>query len=163
MLYRIMVFVHITAACAWVGGLLFFALVLVPVLRGSPGPKTLELVRAVGLRFRVVGWASVGVLIVTGIGNVLLRVPGAMLLQGEFWRSDFGALLALKLTLVVTMLAISVAHDLIGARASAVALQQPGSPMGIALRNRASRLGRLVALLALTILFVAVLLVRGSW
>jgi putative copper export protein len=163
MLYRIMVFTHIAAACAWVGGLLFFALVLVPVLRGSPGPKTVELVRAVGMRFRVVGWATVGLLIVTGVGNLLLRMPGSILLHAEFWQSYFGKLLALKLALVAGMVAVSVAHDLIGARATALATAQPGSAPAMALRNRASRLGRLVALLALAILFVAVLLVRGGW
>jgi putative copper export protein len=163
MLYRICVFAHVAAACVWVGGLAFFALVLVPVLRGSPGPKTLELVRAVGMRFRVVGWAAIGLLILTGIGNLLLRMPGSVLLRAEFWRANFGKLLALKLSLVLLMLLVSVAHDLIGARATALALAQPGSPPAIALRNRASRLGRLVALLALAILFVAVLLVRGSW
>lgn len=161
MIYRISVFLHVAAACCWVGGLLFFALVLVPVLRGSPDPKTGALVRMVGLRFRLVGWLSVGVLVITGLLNLAYRVPLAVLAEPLFWLSDFGKLLALKLGLVTLMLATSVAHDVLGARASAAALQSPGAPSTRALRSAASRLGRAVAVLALAILFVAVLLVRG--
>jgi len=163
MLYRTSVFLHVAAACSWVGGLLFFALVLVPVLRRARDAKTPELIRAIGLRFRLVGWTSIGILVVTGVVNVLSRVPFSTLGQAAFWLSDFGKLLALKLSLVTTMLLVSAAHDLLGARASEAALRTPAAPATHRLRSLASQLGRAVALLALAIVFVAILLVRGSW
>lgn len=162
MLYRALVFVHIGAAACWVGGLLFFALVLVPVIRRSRDARMAELVRAVGLRFRLVGWVSLAVLIATGIANLLYRAPLSTLADAAFWLSDFGRLLLLKLALVVLMLLVSLAHDVVGVRASAAALREPAAGSTRALRVTASRLGRLVAGLALSILFVAVLLVRGS-
>jgi uncharacterized membrane protein len=162
MLYRLSVFFHVVAACCWVGGLLFFALVLVPALRGSRHPLAGELVRAVGFRFRFVGWISVVVLVVTGLVNLSYRAPFATLAEPLFWLSDFGRLLALKLGLVLLMVVTSVLHDRVGARASAAVLREPAARSTYALRRAASRLGRAVAVLALAIVFVAVLLVRGS-
>ena len=135
--------------------------VLVPVIRRSSDPKTPELVRAVGLRFRTIGWISIAVLVATGIANLFLRFPAAMLVQRELWQSDFGLLLTAKLVLVGLMRAFSVAHDLLGSRASAAALRDPRSPGARALRTTASRLGRVTGMLALAIVFLAILLVRG--
>ena len=53
MLYRLLVLVHLLAACVWVGGISFFALVLVPVLRRQRDTRAAVLVQAVGRRFRV--------------------------------------------------------------------------------------------------------------
>jgi hypothetical protein len=61
------------------------------------------------------------------------------------------------------MLVMSAAHDFVGARASEAALRTPGAPATHRLRSLTSLLGRAVALLALVIVFVAILLVRGSW
>ena len=160
-MYQLVVWIHVLAACSWVGGILFFGLVLVPVLRQVPGPQTHKLVRAVGRRFRVVGWASVGILLVTGVANVLFRVPASQLASVEFWRSPWGRMLALKLALVVAMVGVGVAHDVLGARAVSAAELDPGSPAVLRARLLASRFGRALGVLALATLLVAVLLVRG--
>ena len=49
--------VHVLSAITWVGGMLFIALVLVPVTRGlgDPGLRT-RLVQAAGRRFRARRW-----------------------------------------------------------------------------------------------------------
>lgn len=160
-MYQLMVWIHVTAACSWVGGISFFALVLVPALRKVPGPQSNRLVMAVGRRFRVVGWSSLAVLVVTGIGNVLYRVPGSQLLSTDFWLSAWGHLLALKLGLVLAMLSVSVAHDVFGARAASAAVQDPTSAAVLRSRRLASQLGRTLGVVALATVFVAVLLVRG--
>src|SRR5689334_20590222 len=141
-MYQIVVWIHLVAACLWVGGILFFALVLVPALRSAPGSQTNKLVQAVGRRFRVVGWAGVAVLVVTGVGNVLYRVHGSQLRGAEFWESAWGRLLALKLALVTAMLCVGVAHDIVGARAVAGAALDSGSSAVHRLRLLAGRLGR---------------------
>jgi uncharacterized membrane protein len=66
-LYTLSVFVHILAACSWIGAMIFFAVAVVPVIR-RPEYRSVfaELVRDVGARFRVLGWVSVLVLIATG-------------------------------------------------------------------------------------------------
>jgi len=159
--YQLVVWIHILGACTWVGGILFFGLVLVPALRRAPGPKTHELVRAVGRRFRVVGWTSVAILLVTGVANVLYRVPGPVLLSAEFWQSGWGQMLSLKLALVLAMIGVGVAHDVVGARAVSASELDPGSVVVGRSRALASRLGRALGVLALATVLVAVLLVRG--
>ena len=59
-------FLHVLAAAIWVGGQLILA-ALVPVLRrfGS------DALRAVARRFNQVAWTAFGVLIVTGIWNIV--------------------------------------------------------------------------------------------
>ncbi len=56
MFVLIVTWIHVIAAMLWVGGMLFFSLVLVPSLK--PGLSEVlrsDLMSRVGLRFRVVG------------------------------------------------------------------------------------------------------------
>lgn len=160
MLFRLLVWTHIVAACFWVGGILFFALVLVPALRQS-GSSRVPLLQSIGRRFRAWGWGSVALLVVTGIANVLHRVPAADLLQSELWSSPWGQILALKLGLVASVVGMSLAHDILGTRAVEAANRDGASREAARLRVWASALGRLDGVLALAVVFVAVLLVRG--
>jgi putative copper export protein len=59
-------FLHVLAATVWVGGQLTLA-ALVPALRRM-GP---EVPRAAARRFNLVAWPAYGVLVLTGIWNVL--------------------------------------------------------------------------------------------
>ncbi|HVB45534.1 MAG TPA: hypothetical protein VNF47_22900 [Streptosporangiaceae bacterium] len=59
-------FLHVLAATVWVGGQLTLA-ALVPVLR-TQGP---DAPRAAARRFNLVAWPAYGVLIVTGIWNIV--------------------------------------------------------------------------------------------
>jgi putative copper export protein len=82
------VFVHVTAATVWVGGQLTLA-GLVPGLRalGDDAP------RRVARRFNLIAWPAYGVLVVTGIWNVLALAPT--------WDSRYGQTILVKV-LVVT-------------------------------------------------------------
>jgi putative copper resistance protein D len=161
MLYRLSVWLHIVGACLWVGGILFFALVLVPVLRRSRGPESTELVRAVGTRFRTVGWWGMALLAATGFVNLLSRYSMGDLVRADFWLSPFGQALGIKLVLVIAVAVVSLAHDLFGARATTAATRDPSSEDARHLRTLASTLGRLDAILVLAVLYLAVVLVRG--
>ncbi len=161
MLYRFSVWLHLVAACVWVGGIFFFALVLVPVLRRARGAASTDLVRAVGTRFRRVGWTNIAVLVVTGTINLVSRYPADDLATAAFWLSPFGHVLLVKLVLVSAMVLVSLVHDVLGARAVAAEKIGPGSSDAVRLRAWSSRLGRLDAVLVLGILFAAVVLVRG--
>jgi putative copper export protein len=155
-LYLASVYVHIVAACVWVGGMVFFALVAVPLLR-SPEYKAEApaLVRWMGLRFRAVAWAVIGVLVVTGVVNLMTRgVSMDDLATRVFWTSPFGRTLRHKLEIVTVVLLLSVAHDFwIGPRAS-----QTGDAK---LRRAASWIARVNLVLALAVIAFAVGLVRG--
>jgi putative copper export protein len=58
-------FLHVTAATLWVGGQLVLA-ALVPALRSSPGAPA-----AAARGFARVAWPAFGVLVATGVWNVL--------------------------------------------------------------------------------------------
>lgn len=113
-MYLTLVTLHVLAAITWLGGILFLALVGVPALRRVEPPSLrAAMFEAIGMRFRVVGWGAVSVLLVTGVW--LLRVRGwlspAVLRAPEFWRSGVGTALAWKLGLVTMMVVLSLAHD----------------------------------------------------
>ena len=87
------VFLHVLAATIWVGGQLTLA-GLVPGLRalGDDAPRT------VARRFNRLAWPAFGVLVATGIWNVVELEPS--------WDSDYGRTVMVKI-LVVTASGLS--------------------------------------------------------
>ncbi|MPZ19909.1 MAG: DUF4149 domain-containing protein [Luteitalea sp.] len=159
------VWLHILAAAVWIGGMVFLAVVLVPVLRK---PELREhaavLIHVTGIRFRYVGWVCLVVLIGTGIVNLTRWGIGwSELTSVDLWRSSFGHTLATKLVLVAFVLALSGVHDfVIGPRATAVLRDAPDSDRARHLRQMARWIGRLTLLLALAVVALAVMLARGT-
>lgn len=136
--------IHVLAAVTWVGGMLFIALVLVPVTRRLEDPALrTRLVHEAGVRFRTVGWIALGFLVLTGLGNLWL-------FPAFLWSPRFHA----KLGLVLVALALAVIHDFVlGPRAG-----RPGADP--ALRVRASWVARVNVLVVLAILALGLAL-RG--
>lgn len=162
-LYTLSVFLHVLAACAWIGAMIFFAVAVVPVVR-RPEFRGLfaDVVRQVGVRFRVLGWACLLVLVATGIVNLALRGFLTQLTMGPFWATDFGRTLAYKLVAVLLVVAATAAHDLLFGKSAMARLQRdPTSPAAQRARRMASWLGRSTLLLSLAVLLFAVWLVRG--
>jgi uncharacterized membrane protein len=162
-LYTLSVFVHVLAACAWIGAMIFFVVAVVPVVRRPElRAVSLDLVRRVGARFRVLGWTCLIVLVATGITNLALRGFLPQLTMGAFWRTDFGRTLTYKLVAVVLVVIATAAHDLLSGASAMRRLQQdPSSPAAQRIRRMASWLGRSTLLLSLAVLLFAVWLVRG--
>jgi len=131
-------FVHLAAALTWVGGMLFVALVLVPVMRRLPDPVLRRrLMHDTGLRFRLVGWIAIVVLVASGLVNVWLRPE--LLTLARFW---------VKVALVATAIVLSLVHDFVlGPRAG-----RPDTPPSV--RVQASWLARLNTLVVLTIVLL---------
>lgn len=160
-LYLVSVWLHILAAAAWIGGMIFFGAVVIPVLRdgalASVYPKVLG---AAGARFRVLGWVCVVTLIVTGTYNLAARgVTLALLGDPGFWRAPFGRAVAVKLALVTAIVVVTAVHDVaLGHRALARAT---GTPRAAAYRRAASWIGRITLLLSLAAAWIGVVLVRG--
>lgn len=93
----IRVFLHVTAATVWVGGQLTLA-GLVPGLRElSPDAP-----RTVARRFNRIAWPAFGVVVATGIWNVVDLGPE--------WDSDYGRTLMVKLAVVAASGASAFAH-----------------------------------------------------
>lgn len=67
MFWMILIWIHILAAMFWIGGMLFFSLVLIPSLQGVPPPQRADLMGRIGMRYRRAGWISLALLLVTGL------------------------------------------------------------------------------------------------
>jgi uncharacterized membrane protein len=135
---------HVLGAITWIGGMLFIALVVVPVTRRLDDAALRgRLVQEVGRRFRTVGWIALGLLILTGLGHLALR-PYLLGVPRFQW----------KLGLVLLALALAVVHDFVlGPRAG-----RPGADPAI--RVRASWLARLNVLVVLIVVALGLAL-RG--
>ena len=91
------VFLHVLAATIWVGGQLTLA-GLVPGLR----EVSADAPRAVARRFNRIAWPAFGVLVVTGVWNVVDIDPS--------WDSDYGRTVMLKIAVVAASGASALAH-----------------------------------------------------
>jgi putative copper export protein len=131
-------FLHLAAALTWVGGMLFVALVLVPVSRRLEDPLLRRrLMHDAGVRFRAVGWVAMGVLVATGLVNIWLRPE--LLTLGRFW---------VKVGLVALAIVLSALHDFVlGPRAS-----RPDAPPSA--RPAASWVARMNLVLVLGIVYL---------
>jgi uncharacterized membrane protein len=134
----------VLAAITWIGGMLFIALVLVPITRRLEDPALrTRLVQDIGLRFRTVGWIALGVLITTGLLNLWMH-PVLLGSPRFHW----------KLGLVILALILSAFHDFVlGPRAGA-----PGADHSA--RVRASWIARLNVLVVLVIVALGLSLFR---
>jgi copper resistance protein D len=162
-LYFLNVTAHLLAALLWLGGMFFFAVVGAPVLRKvEPPALRAELFRRLGEQFRTVGWAAIGVLLVTGVLNLQLRgmLSWQVLGDGAFWGTRYGHALAWKLGAVGLMVAFSAVHDFVlGPSASRLT---PGSDEALRARRHAAWLARVNSVVALVLVLAAVRLARGG-
>ena len=146
-LYALSVLVHVVAAMAWVGSMIFFSAVVIPVARraeiqrGAPG-----LILALGKRYRALAWIALSVLVVTGVTNLYFRGIGwSFLASRAFWATSFGRALGWKLGFVAAVIALTAAHDAFAMRG----------------RRTASWVGRIVLVASLAVVFFATAMVRG--
>jgi uncharacterized membrane protein len=118
-----LIWVHLLAAVAWIGGMLFLSLVVVPVLTRDPfAAERGILFRAIGRRFRLLVWTSVLVLLTTG--PLLLSLRGESLLEPAGW----SVVLRIKLLLVVVLIGLTAVHDFwLGPQGGRLMQSAPGS------------------------------------
>lgn len=143
-IYLVSVWLHVVAAMTWVGGMVVFAVGLMPFIRRQSAEVQDSFLNDFGPRLRNLSWVCFAVLAVTGTLNLWMRgVRLEDFLRPEWRSSPFGHLVLLKLGLVTLATAVAVLHE----RATA--------------RWHARWLGRLTLVLGLAIVAVAVMLVRA--
>ncbi len=162
-LYLVSVWLHILAATAWIGGMFFLVLVVVPWLKKGHREVGGAFLRQTGEGFRLVGWACFALLLVTGTFNLWVRgVRFESFVDPSWLASPFGRAVLVKLALFTVVVVVSAVHDFsVGPRASRAMEQAPTSPEAERLRRQASKMGRANALLALGLVAAAVVIVRG--
>lgn len=162
-LYLASVWLHIVAVAAWLGGMLFLVLVVVPWMRKGDRAAGARILRETGARFRAVGWAVFAIVLVTGSFNLYVRgVRLGSFVDPVFLLSPFGRAVVLKLALFVAVVGLSAVHDfVIGPRATEALVRAPASAEAESLRRAASVMGRVSTVLALALVAVGVVIVRG--
>ena len=108
-MYQAIVYIHIVSAVIWLGGMLFLAMVMVPLARRDAGAGFATL-REVARKFVSVAWASMLVLAVTG-GYLAWTHWGVR--PGTFFGGEghFLQFLQMKTGLFVIVILLSLAHD----------------------------------------------------
>lgn len=165
-MYFLSVWLHILAAAVWVGGLIYTAAVAVPYALTHEVSERQRLLRGLARRFRWIGWGSIVVLFVTGLGNLTLRlspIKFSQMLNGDLFNPDkveqlTAIWLPWKLMLVIVMIGLMAFHDITSIRA---AKRYKGSPDGAPGNRMGSRAAALATLVAILVLYVSVRLVRG--
>ena len=165
-MYFINVWIHILAAAVWTGGLIYVAAVAVPFALTHPADERQRILRALGRRFRWIAWGSIVVLIITGIGNLTLRLTPirfSQILNGDVFNPEkverlIAIWLPWKLMLVAVMVGLMAFHDITSIQA---AKRYEGSPDSAPGSRAGSRAAAIATLLAILVLYVSVRLVRG--
>lgn len=155
----LLVWLHLLAAISWIGGTIFLSVVLVPVLKHEPfASQKALLFRTIAMRFRVVVWGAIAVLLLTG--PLLLHQRGIPIADPSGWPM----VLVVKLGLVAILLLLTLTHDLIiGPRVGRI-VQLPTKSrtrFDHALVLWSPWVARFSLILALAVLFAAVVLVRS--
>jgi len=101
------VWIHVLSAFYWVGGMLFLALVFVPVYRAeSNQPQAYGFFQKVARRFRKGGWIAILLLLISGV--MLLSQHISLKKPVQEWP----AVLQTKLCVVALLVALAALHDL---------------------------------------------------
>ncbi|MFL6214983.1 MAG: hypothetical protein ACJ74J_13955 [Blastocatellia bacterium] len=159
-LYILSVWLHILLACVWVGGLIYTAAVVIPFAVKHGPDERQRIIRGQARKFRMIGWTSVVLLIVTGLINVMnyYRLGGIGEAFGALFSPGGNFWLRRKVEAFVLMVVLMLFHDITSIRAA----RQSSGPRDSASGNRLGSIAAALAtLLALVVLYCSVRLVRG--
>ncbi len=99
--------VHVLSATVWVGGTIALVFVGVPAVRATEGEARAVAMRALGRRWRPLGWSAMGVAIVSGLW--LSDRHGA--LHRASLDTDFDHWLIAKSAAVAVLCVVAALHD----------------------------------------------------
>jgi putative copper export protein len=99
--------VHLLSAAVWLGGTVALVFVGVPAVRKLEGEARATAMRALGRRWRPLGWSAMGVAILSGLW--LTDEHGGF--NSVAYSTDFDRTLMLKSALVVLLCVGALIHD----------------------------------------------------
>ena len=105
-LYRICVGLHLLAMALWLGHMFVWSIFTGPAVKRIAVPETAEELRAASLSGFGLGWPALTILVATGLYMLNLRgIAIGDLVSGAAFRGTQGTVLAVKLSLVLLMIA----------------------------------------------------------
>jgi putative copper export protein/methionine-rich copper-binding protein CopC len=97
---------HLLANAAWIGGLLYIGVVLLPTLNRQSSHEWADMLASGLPRFSVVAITSVILLAATGSFNTTVHLTSLQ----QFWTTLYGRTLIVKISIFVLMIGISAYH-----------------------------------------------------
>lgn len=123
--------VHLLSATVWVGGTIVLVFVGVPAIRRLEGEARATAMRALGKRWRPLGWSAMGIAILSGLW--LTELHGGF--NSAALSTDFDRTLILKSALVALLVVGALIHDyVLGPRLQRE--MRAGEPQAPATRRR---------------------------
>jgi uncharacterized membrane protein len=166
LLSHLFLWLHILGVVAWIGGIIYVLVVLMPAVPKIALRDRANFVPLILRRFLAVVWTSVGLILVTGLYRIFWVWDAA---QSSFWGTPVGRVLMEKLTLFGVILVVVglVTFRAVPRAIAHVATHQGDAPDAYACKECATVVGSLKRHLqvglavALLIIFWAVRL-RGG-
>ena len=157
--YAALDWIHLIGTVTWIGGMIFYVLILMPSMKAIEPSQAGKLVGALTKRYAIFVWGAIILLIVTGILISLNR-------NVRLFQNTRGILLGIKHIVIACMIIVgAVISKGIGPRLAAPPKLPPDSaappsgppPQIIKLRKLAGRLGSLNLLLGIAVLALTTL------
>lgn len=164
--HALIVWLHLLGAVIWIGGVAFLVLVVGPALKRTTSVRErLRLGLNLEGRFRAVMWPAVGVVLFTGLFNVI-NILYATSLSGGSMPPAFARALALKIGLVAMMIILQAIDQLV-VRPKRIAGLNVLAPEVSALpsplrkwQQRSRRIRVAIMVLAVAVVWLGVMLTR---
>ncbi len=152
----VVTWIHLVAVITFIGGWLFFQLVVRPTLlenkTKTPSKEALEMAQKMGQRFKTVGWVSLMVLIFTGASQLLDESGSARI------ETSWGLIMMLKLFIFAIVGGLIFVHDLILDPYGAIGKSQRAEKATLLFAGKVVWVQRAILLLSLVVLGIAVYL-----
>jgi uncharacterized membrane protein len=148
--------VHLLSVIIWIGGSLFLVLVLLPITRQAMTPQeSISFHQKVGKRFQVIVWICVGILLMSGIFNVLNR--GAF--TGYVFSDSYFKILAVKMFFFFILLGLMALHSFVLVPRMASLAEKGAAPEELGrIRKKSVMVSAASLLIGLFILFLGLML-----
>lgn len=112
--YFIFLILHVFSAMIWIGGMIFYVIVVMPVIRNSEFTnQKLKLLQFTALQFRKISYFIFLIFVVSGTG--LLYEKGFFSFESGFrlWTSNIGLMFLFKIGLFTVLFLSSLYHDFV--------------------------------------------------
>jgi putative copper export protein len=91
--YSLSLAVHLIALALWLGGIIFFLVVLGPAVQELTPRNAIKTLNQGRIGLETLSWVAIGLLLATGIFNLIVRLPEA----GASLSESYGIILGIKL------------------------------------------------------------------
>lgn len=160
-LYFLLLILHVLSAMIWVGGMIFYVIVFIPVIRNPElKDQKLRLLQLTAIQFRNISYYIFSVLILSGTGILYLKGFFQNGINLELWISNIGYMFITKIILFTILFLSSLYHDFVTGPKTFTYLTT--DPVRFErYRKTSSFFGRFNLLVSLTIAIFGIFVSRG--